>query len=352
MEQTHGVTITAENFWEITQTFAEEKPVDHPDYEPLPFKPVLSDQDSLESQEMEPEKEKAIGYESKKIIGDLIEKIKIELPKRLDKDIFLRLVASFEQSLSEKHVLFYFDDWILQNKFEELGWAGRTKETAWDYLMVVNSNISGAKSDRKIEQSIDHQAEVMSDGSIVNTLKITRTHTATKGEKFTGVKNLNWMRIYLPLGSEFIEASGFWPPDESLFEKPDPSWRHDPDLKNSEENFIRDRNSWTKIYNEDSKTVFANWVQVDPGQSVQVMVRYKLPFGLDTSPEEDSDSQPYALLVEKQPGAMSSELSSRLLLPDTLNSDWQYPQNLNSTYDGWYMEDELSVDKFWAVTLR
>jgi hypothetical protein len=342
MTDTHGVVITAENFWEVTQTFAEQKPNDHPAYEPLPFIPA---NDQIEEQTEENDS----GRESKKIIGDLIEEIKNELPKRLDKDVFLSLVTSFEQSLSEKHILFYFDDYILQNKFEELGWAGRTKKTAWDYLMVVNSNISGAKSDRKIEQEINHQSEVLSDGSIVNTLRITRTHTGVKGEKFTGVKNLNWMRIYLPLGSQFIEASGFWPPDESLFEKPDPSWRHDPDLKNSEENFVRDSNSWTKIYNEDDKTVFANWVQVDPGKSVEIIIRYTLPFKLSI---KDDKPRPFALLFEKQPGALPSKISSRLTLPNNLQINWHYPSTLKTEKNGWFIEDQLARDKFWAVLVK
>ncbi len=347
MEDEYGVTINAENFWEIIQTFAEEKPKNHPAYEPLPYQPKKKEGDSISN-----DNEKNQGYESKKIIGDLIEKIKIELPKRLNKEVFLSLVASLELSLSEKHLLFYFDDWLLQSKFEELGWAGRTKKTSWDYLMVVNTNISGAKSDRKIKQEINHQSEVLSDGSIVDTLKITRTHTGHRGDRFTGVKNLDWMRIYLPLGSQFVEASGFWPPDEALFEDPDPSWRHDPDLKNSEENFIRDRKSWTKIYNEGDKTVFANWVQVDPGESAVVVVKYILPFKLKSSISQSNALTPFALLVEKQPGADSCKFSSHLILPDNLSPVWQYPENFNIQTNGWIVEDELSIDKFWAITIK
>jgi hypothetical protein len=346
MQDTHGVTMTHENFWETTQTFAEEKPLDHPDYYPLPFVPTATSALAFASST----ETKEIGTEPKKIIGDLLAEIRIELPKRIDKDMFLGLLAGFEQSLSEKHALFYFNDWQTQAKFEELDWAGRMHHTEWDYLMVTNTNISGAKSDRKIAQKIDHQAEVQPDGRIVNTLLISRTHTGLKGEKFSGVKNLDWMRIYLPLGSRFISAEGFWPPDESTFEKPDPSWQHDPDLKASEENFVRDSVSWTKIYNEDDKTVFANWAQVDPGQTVRIVVRYELPFTISLDNENE---EPYALMVEKQPGAMPSDFSSRLILAPGQVPSWYYPENLGALPDGWQInETGLALDRFYAIALR
>lgn len=346
MEDSHGVTINSENFWEITQTFAEEKPIGHPDYAPLPFEPKATGTDPLLATTTDA---KAPGQEPKKIIGDLLGEIKTELPNRLDKEVFLGLISALEQSLREKHVLFYFNDWELQSKFEELGWAGRVKNTAWDYLMIVNTNVSGGKSDRKIEQSISHQAELQPDGRIIDTVSVIRTHTGEKGEKFSGVKNLDWMRIYVPLGSEFISAEGFWPPDESTFEKPDPSWTHDPDLANSEENYIRDSISWTKIYNEDAKTVFANWVQVEPGQSVLVKIRYVLPFLIDMNSELE---QPYALLLQKQPGAMPSEFESNFLLSGNLIPDWHYPENLSVSAEGWNLKEIVSEDRFYALILK
>jgi hypothetical protein len=352
MRKSHGVVINAENFWEITQTFAEEKPIGHPAYEPLPYQPEISDAEETQNELASQDDNSRAGYESKKIIGDLIELIKNEVPNRLNKEMFLELFSSAEKSLSEKHILLYLNDWRLQSKFEELGWAGRTAKTALDYLMVVNSNISGFKSDRKIEQEINHVSEVMEDGSIVNILKIKRTHTGIKGEKFSGHKNLNWMRIYVPLGSQFVEAKGFWPPEESLFEKPDPSWKNDPDLKNSEENFIRDRDSWTKIYNEDDKTVFANWTQVEPGESVEVYIKYILPFRLPANGIEIANERPYSLLAEKQPGSLPSKIKSLLILPGERAVNWHYPDNINVSKNGWSIEDDLSVDKFWAIKIK
>ncbi|PLX27841.1 hypothetical protein C0583_01225 [Candidatus Parcubacteria bacterium] len=344
MQKTHGVTIDADNFWEVTQTFAEAKPETHPAYEPLPYTPEnkASGTSIMEA---------GNNNKPKKIIGDLIAVIKEELPLRLNKDMFLEILAGAERSLAAKHVLFYFDDWQLQNKFEQLGWAGRIEETSWDYLMVVNTNISGGKSDRAIEQEISHNAELQSDGSIVDTLTIARTHTGEKGEEFVGVKNLDWMRIYVPLGSEFIEASGFWPPSEELFEDPEEGWLEDPDLEN-EKSFTRDRISWTKIYNESQKTVFANWAQVDPGKTVVITIKYKLPFSLDMNTPPTKELGAYALFLQKQPGAKSCNIESSLVLSDEVRPIWHYPEDLNTGVYGWHREDVLDEDKYYAVRLK
>lgn len=339
MTATHGVVIDKDNFWELTQSFAEQKPKGHPDYHVLPFVPT----EASTTPANDP------GKEPKKIIGDLIGVIKTELPKRLDKEKFLALSGALLDSLDEKHILFSFDDAGLQNEFERLGWAGRMGKTAGDYLMVVDTNISGAKSDRHIVQEVQHSAEVQEDGRIIDTLRIVRKHEGVKGEKFSGVKNLDWLRVYVPLGAKLIEAKGFWPPDESLFEKPDPSWRHDPDLAASEENFIRDSISWTKTYNEEDKTVFANWVQVDPGMSVEVVIRYELPFRLLSGTGVEST---YSLLIEKQPGAKESQYSSLLKLPASREPAYAYPSKLQVTDMGWNYRDVLKDESFLAISLR
>jgi len=44
----------------------------------------------------------------------------------------------------KKHILFYFNDKELQSKIEELV-GRRNKDTKWDYLSVINTNIAGGK---------------------------------------------------------------------------------------------------------------------------------------------------------------------------------------------------------------
>lgn len=334
MTEDYGVVIDSENFWLTTQTFSEQK----------------------EEETKEP----------KKIIGDLMNKIIEELPGRLNKETLIKLIVAIEQSLNEKHILFYFSDEELQQKATDLGWDGRIKQTNWDYLMVVNTNIAGGKSDKKIIEEINHSAEVLNDGTIINTVEIKRTHTGIKREPFSGVRNVNWLRVYVPIGSELIEADGFNRPDEIYFEEPDQGWQADPDLYLEEVMSQTHLPSGTKIYDESWKTVFANWTMVDPGETITAYFKYKLPFKLDKDKKTyniveqienylNPDQKllyPYALLVQKQPGSVASQINSSLKLPNNFNIIWQYPEELNLGVGGWDISDSLEVDKYWAVILE
>ena len=299
----------------------------------------------------------------KKIIGDLFNKILEEIPTRLNKEIFFSLIKSLEQSLNEKHILFYFDDQELQSKVEELGWDGRVKSTAWDYLMVVNTNIAGGKSDRKIKEEIQHTSEVQEDGTIIDTVIIKRKHTAIRGDEFTGVRNVDWMRIYVPLGSELIETLGFTRPDEGYFEKPASWWEKDPDVVKSENKGRIDIESGTKIYEDGDKTVFANWSMVEPEETTTIYLKYLLPFRLNEIEQDENIFNkiksylnptqkqliPYALLAQKQPGSIGSEINSTLKLPFNMETVWQYPAKINVSTNGWQINDQLNIDRFWAV---
>lgn len=340
LTEQYGVIINADNFWLKTQELAERKA--------------------------------NITNQPKKIISDLMDKIIVELPDRITKDNLIPLLKIADQLFSNKQILFYFVDPELQNKVVELGWDGGFKKTSGDYLAVINTNIAGGKSDRKIKETINHQVEIMSDKTIIDTVKIIRTHTGIKREPFSGVRNVDWMRIYVPQGSTLISAQGFNPVNEIYFKKPDSAWQADPDISLVENNTEMDSVSGTKIYQELDKTVFANWSQVDPGQSVEIILKYKLPFTIDKITElvdqsmtdkiinktlslvnpEQKQLYPYSLLIQKQPGAGVDQLTTNLIINNNFSPVWKYPKGLSVNQTGWQISDNLDSDKFWATLLE
>ncbi|KKR21812.1 MAG: hypothetical protein UT48_C0003G0020 [Parcubacteria group bacterium GW2011_GWE2_39_37] len=340
MKEKYGEIIDEKNFWDVAQKFSEQKP----------------------DQTKEP----------KKIIGDLMNQMISGLPNKFNRESLFGLINATEKNLREKQVLFFFKNQELQEAIENYGWDGKIKNTEWDYLSIVNSNIGGGKSDKKIIQKVHHQAEVMPDGSIINKLEISRAHTGEKNEMFSGVRNVDWMRIYVPAGSELIETRGFSAPNKTLFTLPDPSWKIDPDLANEESFAEINIDSGTKIYKEAGKTVFANWSMVDPGETTNIYLKYKLPFQLTKKEPTDfwqrvvaiinpnkKQLYPYALLAQKQAGALSNEFFSRLIINEKAKFSpvWNYPKNLGKTNfsidnTGWKINDELNVDKYWAVFLE
>ena len=282
----------------------------------------------------------------KKILADFapkfLDKLFEVMPKR-GPEIFEVLLTN----LREKDILFYFSDKNLENLFAQQGWAGQILETDKDYLNVINTNINGYKTDRVIDQQISHRAEIQADGSIINTVTITRRHNgrADMADWYNKV-NADYLRVYVPLGSKLIAASGqtrqeLKPPVD--YQKL--GFKEDTDVKKQEAGTYMDEKSGTKVFVESGKTVFGNWVYVSPGETVTVSYQYLLPFKLQLT----ADNFSYSLLMQKQAGASASRFESILQLPAAYPIEWQYPDSLSVGGREIRFSDELKTDKFWGI---
>ena len=327
LQAEYGVTVDHDNFYDIVQAQAERKDTKKP----------------------------------KVIIRDLVDKIVTELPARLNADNLLSIGKVIEQALAEKHILLQFNDEELQKFALAQGWAGNIKDTASDYLAVINTNIAGGKSDRKIKQRVEHQASVTPDGAIIDTLTIIREHTGQKGEPFSGVRNVDYLRVYVPLGSQLLDASGFSVPDEIYFDPPAEGADIDPDIESAESTAKVDPQTGVKIYREFKKTVFAHWTQVDPGKSITIKFKYKLPFKLNNIKKSagllasilatEPNVSPYSLLAQKQPGSVTTDFTSGLRLPNNMEIVWARPAEADVNKDGWQVQSDLRQDGFWAALI-
>jgi len=323
MQAEYGLTVSAENFWELIQTTVEKDNLK----EKFPVEVALIP-DSPKNQ-------------PKKIIGDLMAEIMERLPEVLTMENLPSLLGALEKNLNSKNIMLYFTDPILQSKAQRYGIDGGIRESKSDYLLIAHTNIAGQKSDRRMSDKIEHSAQVLGDGSIIDTLTIYRTHNGIKNEILSGVRNVDWLRVYVPAGSQLLSASGFTAPDSFYFESPDSSWEIFPKLAESENQAATDLNSGTKIYSENNKTVFANWVMTDPGETSIIRLRYRLPFKLKNNNLVDNNEWwrkinsllnqsplerfQYSLLVQKQPGARAADIDLKLNLPINWNQVWNYP---------------------------
>lgn len=379
MMEEYGVVFNSENVWQILQVISEQKEKNHPDYDKYAklYKDIIGEESFVL---LEQNNDTAAGsadivsgakkiiknqHEPKKIIGDLMEKIVFELKTGLNKEIFFGLTDVLLKSLNEKHFMFYFTDEALQAKVTEYGWSGEMKNSNWDYLMVVNTNIAGAKTDRVIKEEIQHKSNVAGDGTITNTVTITRKHTGYAGDPMLGVRNVNWLRVYAPLGSKLLSASGFSAPDKKYFNNPEVYWEEDAYISATEGMGTVDKQSGTKIYQEKYKTVFANWCMVNPGETIVIRLKYVLPFKMQITQKDDNlrnklnqflnpaqkDLCPHSLLVQKQPGSIGSEFKSELVLPNNFLIKWRYGQE-EEEQNLWLISDVLNTDKYWAALLE
>lgn len=268
-------------------------------------------------------------------------------PKMVEKLLTLRgpqlfsALASLQESLARRQILFKLHDDRLQNLAHQWGWDGAVKLTGGDYLMVADSNVGGGKTDGVIKVEINHRAEVQADGRLIDTVRITRTHRGTPGDIFTGQTNVDYVRIYVPEGAELISAAGFDSQVEARLKQPPAGAVRDSFLANTEDKAWRDEISGTRIIKEFGKTVFANWVVLPVGESRTVEIRYRLPQRLWAAGgnldwlsrllgAQSSQYSVYQLLIQQQPGTIDRQLTHELLVPAGNTVVWsQEPAGMN-----------------------
>lgn len=195
----------------------------------------------------------------KKIIGPLMNSILSSALGQPKEKVPALFEAGFK-SLYEKHVLFYLSDEKSQKAAEQFGIGGTIREYDGDYLHINDTNLGGRKSNLYVSQEILQEVDSDEEGNVLKTLTLTYKNP----EKHDGWLNSvlpNWVRIYVPKGSELISIEG-------LEKKADP-------------------------YEEFGKTVFAGFFELRPQGVARVIVKYKLPFKVVNK---------YSLLIQKQPG--------------------------------------------------
>ena len=187
-----------------------------------------------------------------------------------------RLVQMGFEEIQQKHILVYLHDSSAQKGVEALNMGGRIQEFDGDYLHINDANLGGAKANMFVTEKVKQEYRVQNDGSITTTLTIQykNPEAASPGcnLELGGVclngPMPNWVRIYVPKGSQLINMQG-----------------------------SEDKPITGEAF---GKTVFEGFLTVNPSASAQVVVKYKLPFKVDKNKE-------YRLLVQKQPGTDGNE---------------------------------------------
>ena len=244
----YNLTITADNFVKETQYYVEKAYFEDP-------------QNKAEN-------------EPKTILKDMMP---IVLERLKNPKLTCTILTILKNNLREKHLLFSFKDSGLMKITRKYNWGGEVKQTSGDYLYINNANLGGMKSSLNVKQNILLKVKVQDDGSILNTLSITRLHQGTGA--WPDGTNQNYTRVLLPKGSALVSKQGIDAVD---------------------------------FYEELDKTIFGFWTTVAPQESKAFQISYLLPFKIGPK---------YNLLIQKQPGALADQLN--FILEGTSRWRWE-----------------------------
>ena len=311
----YGVVLDSENFIEKTQ---QEVEVDYDKEENRP----------------------------KKILADLAPIVLNKVFNAKDIKSISKTLGVISDGLDQKHILLYSQNEYLQNIISEQGWSGEVLSTPKDYISVINTNINGYKTDGIIKESINHLAEIKQDGSIINTVTITRKHNGGNEEyEWWNKVNANYLRLYVPKGSTLLSVEGqtieF---NDSPLDYDALGFKRDADVQREESEMTINVESGTRTYEDAGKTVFANWTYVSPQETLTLKYTYLLPFKLAFSDDAPADS--YSLFAQKQSGSIGSDFVSEVKYPTNWEVHWSYPEDVKKSDGSLKIETKLDIDRF------
>ncbi len=219
----------------------------------------------------------------KKILADLLP-ILMERLANLSEEQKESFWQTMLDLLTEKHIMVYSFNPKIEQLITDVGWGGEMKEVdnRSDYLSIVHSNIGGRKSDLYIKEAVRQSTTVAENGDCVVEVEITRKNT--EDWTWPNYSNYDYVRVYVPEGSELLSVDGFVNPEGMVIQ--DGVIGYD---KTTGEVGLGN----TKVYVENGKTVFANWMVTDPWSASTAKYTYKLPFKINDN---------YSLYYQKQSG--------------------------------------------------
>ncbi len=212
----------------------------------------------------------------------------------------LSLVGQLQQALEEKHLLVAMRDEQAAGWLQQHGWDGSLWQGPGDYLQVVDSNVGYNKADVRVEREIAQRVTLLPAGQAMAQTNITYTNNSQMGNPSACVQGLieggyqggwvdacywNYVRVYVPAGSQLIAASPSQWPADSLWRRENP-YAGDPGVLIGPE--------------EGGKQVFGLMLAVLPGETRTVSFQYLLPAGTWTS------QQGYQLYIQKQSGTIGT----------------------------------------------
>lgn len=283
----------------------------------------------------------------KQIMAELVPAFQKKLLQEAPMD---QILVALVKGIHEKKLLFYSRNEAIQKLFDDFGMTEHTLITGEkeDYLNVVVTSVGGNKSDRYINQSIDHSTLIQPDGTVVNEVSITRKHTWTLKDleawramlKSFGFDDLPphiqtilgsgpnkvFVKLYVPKGSKLVSTEG----SSRVIQR---------------EGFPQE-NVLTEDADEIDKTFFMIQMETIAGREETVSVTYVLPYKLKLLPADS-----YKFHAQVQPAINPSFIEKKVFFKPGLQSYREYPPSFTVNDKGYVEYNGILSQDLYLSTL-
>lgn len=245
----------------------------------------------------------------KAFIGDLYQEVVARLqtlpPERLPD-----VLAVMGRALQTKEAQLWLARPEEQSLARSFGWTGEwSQDDLGSFLGVIGANIAGQKSDAAIREKVIHQVTIQETGRVQESVALERAHTAVTNALFYGANNVQYLRVFTPMGSRLLTAEGVEPPAEALFERPTEHEELFPGQASTTKRMLAG-GAWLDEGTELGRTVFGGWIQLRPQTEGVFRLVYELAKttadtrqALGTSATLTQVTDAYRLQVMRQSGA-------------------------------------------------
>ncbi|MBI2414994.1 DUF4012 domain-containing protein [candidate division WWE3 bacterium] len=199
----------------------------------------------------------------KKVLGDLMEGM-LQNVFDSNNNLWPKLVDKGFDLMRRKHITAYYFDPEAQALLEKYNLAGRIVDPIeGDYAFVTQTNLGGGKSNLFVTKEVTHTL-TKQNNKWLHQLDLKYSYPVP-GEKYNGLVTpaQDWIRLYVPKGSEFVSLDGSLDPNETAEER--------------------------------NKTMFSGFIRVAPGEEKTMTFKYYLP---DSAVKNGT----YNLYIQKQSG--------------------------------------------------
>ncbi len=207
----------------------------------------------------------------------------------------LRALALTLKRANQGDILMYSGQTEMQKTISALGWDGVLLPLNGDYLAVVDTNLGGGKTDRKLDEQVRTVVK-LDNGILCHEVTITRTNHNVVNDTTIPTTNRSFVRVYAPPDAQFIGVTGTTVPDEKFFFAPASTAKISADLVRNEGQTLYDNINGIRITNESGRKVFGAWSRVEPGQSQTLVFSYTTPAPTSGAWHLDWQHQPGAPL--------------------------------------------------------